>query len=303
MQPIAYVNGRYLASDELRLPVSDSGFILGVTIAEQLRTFGGRSFHVSAHLQRLRRGLQTVGIPEVIDRVDFVAILEHVVGHNRDLIDSADDLGITLFVTPGPYPTYAPTTTPEPTVAVHTYPLPFRLWSEKYLSGQSLRIVDVQQVSPRSWPPAIKCRSRMHYYLADRQARAQDPQATAVLLDESGCVSETPIANLVACFAGVGLVSPPREKILPGITLQVTEELARSAGLPFEYRDLQVEDLLSADEILLTSTPYCLLAATHINSQPVGTGEPGPIYQMLLREWSEMVGFDLVEQASRFANR
>jgi branched-chain amino acid aminotransferase len=143
----------------------------------------------------------------------------------------------------------------------------------------------------------------MHYYLADRQARAQDSQATAVLLDESNCVSETPIANVVAYFADGGLISPPLEKILPGITLQVTEELARRAGLPFEYRDLHVEDLLSADEILLTSTPYGLLPATRINSQPVGKGEPGPIYQSLLRQWAEMVGFDLAEQASRFANR
>ncbi len=52
-----------------RLPLSqarwaffDVGFIQGVTIAEQLRTFGGKMFRLEAHLQRLARSLAIVGI-------------------------------------------------------------------------------------------------------------------------------------------------------------------------------------------------------------------------------------------------
>ena len=303
MQPIAYFNRNYVPADELRLPVSDTGFMLGVTIAEQLRTFAGRPFRVQQHLQRMQQGLQAVGLLCVMDEHDLAAILQRVVQHNLQCLEPGDDLGITLFATPGPYSTYSAEPDPQPTVAVHTYPLPFRLWWRKYETGQPLVLVDVQQVSSRCWPAAIKCRSRMHYYLAARQARQRNADAAALLLDESGCVSETPSANVVACFADEGLVSPPRQKILPGVSLQVVDELARDADVPFGYRDLRAEELSTAEEILLTSTPYGLLPVTQLNEQPVGDGQVGRIYRRLLQRWGKQVGVDLPEQARRFATR
>ena len=117
-----------------------------------------------------------------------------------------DDLGVSIFVTPGIYPSYAPGDCPDfrvnekgtvplekaaaarPTVCVHTYPLPFHLWAEKYGDGQALAITPVEQVPPQCWPPELKCRSRMHYYLADKLAARQDPPARAVLLDRDGFV-------------------------------------------------------------------------------------------------------------------
>jgi branched-subunit amino acid aminotransferase/4-amino-4-deoxychorismate lyase len=303
MQPIAYFNDRYVPAEELRLPVSDTGFMLGVTIAEQLRTFSGQPFRVQQHLARWRDGLRTVGLAELAEDCDFAAILQRVAEHNRQLLQPADDLGITLFATPGPYRTYAPAADLRPTVAAHTYPLPFRLWYRQYQLGQPLVVVDVQQVSPRCWPSEIKCRSRMHYFLADREARQQDAQATAILLDESGCISETPIANIVAYFAHKGLVSPPHHKILPGISLQVVDELARQLGLPFTYRDIRPDELLAADEIILTSTPYGLLPANRVNQQTIGQGPAGPIYQQLLQSWNRSVGINLEKQARQFADR
>jgi len=62
MQPIAYLNGDWIAASELRLPVTDAGFVQGVTVAEQLRTFAGGIFQLKSHLDRLSRSLQIVGV-------------------------------------------------------------------------------------------------------------------------------------------------------------------------------------------------------------------------------------------------
>ncbi len=303
MHPIAYCNGRYIPFAELRVPVSDSGFMLGITIAEQLRTFGGKPFRVSDHLRRMQRGLETVGLLQILQEVDFPAVIEFLVQQNHRLLSAGDDLGITLFATPGPYRSFATEIDPRPTVGAHTYPLPFQRWCHKYSRGQALWVSDVQQVSSRSWPAAIKCRSRMHYFLAERQAQANDATATAVLLDETGCVSESPTANIIVFLPKEGLVSPPLERILPGISLQVVEELARAAGVPFLYRDLHADELFAAAEILLTSTPYCLLPATRLNGRRVGDGTTGPVYQRLQKSWSQMVEVDLAAQALQFAQR
>ena len=47
---------------QLAVPVYDAGFVQGVTVAEQLRTFGGRLFRLPQHLERLQHSLEIVGV-------------------------------------------------------------------------------------------------------------------------------------------------------------------------------------------------------------------------------------------------
>ena len=58
-----------------------------------------------------------------------------------------------------------------------------------------------------------------------------------------------------------------------------------------------------ADEILLCSTPFCVLPVTRIGESTVGDGRAGPIFGMLLGAFSELVGLDIAGQARRFAGR
>ncbi len=73
MGPIAYLNGQFLPADRLLIPVYDSGWMQGITISEQIRTFGGRPFRVEQHLARLRRGLTVVGLEDVAQDVRGMA--------------------------------------------------------------------------------------------------------------------------------------------------------------------------------------------------------------------------------------
>ena len=40
---LAFLNGRWVQPTELTIPICDAGFVLGATVTEQLRTFGGHS--------------------------------------------------------------------------------------------------------------------------------------------------------------------------------------------------------------------------------------------------------------------
>jgi branched-subunit amino acid aminotransferase/4-amino-4-deoxychorismate lyase len=143
----------------------------------------------------------------------------------------------------------------------------------------------------------------MHYYLADRRAADVEPGARALLLDERGFVSEASTANVLVFDSSEGLISPPLEKILRGISLAVVSQLAEGLGIPMVQRDLAPEAIVSADEVLLGSTPFCLLPVTRLNGRPVGDGAPGSIFRRLLGAWSELVGVDIARQAERFASR
>src|SRR5437763_40202 len=106
-----------------------------------------------------------------------------------------------------------------------------------YLNGQflppseaRLPLHDAGFALPSTVDPRIKQRSRLHWWLADRSARASQPGATALLLNESGHITETAAANFLLVQDGA-VVSPPRSGILNGISLLVVEELCLNLGI------------------------------------------------------------------------
>lgn len=302
-EPIAYLNGQNIPSSSVAVSSFDAGFVLGTTVAEQLRTFRGELFRLEDHLGRLAASLDIIGVTTAESTERLVAISHELVAHNHALLEEGDDLGLGILVTPGGYPGYGATDDIGATVILHTYPLPFHLWYEKYERGQALVIPATRQVPGVCWPSALKCRSRMHYYLADREAHAMEPGARALLLDLDDHVTEASTANVLVFRAGEGLLSPPHDKVLPGISLAEAAELAEEMGVPLTERDLTVDDLRTADEVFLTSTPLCLLPVASLDGQKIGTGCPGNLFRRLIDAWSEQVGLDIVGQSRQFACR
>jgi branched-subunit amino acid aminotransferase/4-amino-4-deoxychorismate lyase len=302
--PLAYLNGQWLPVAQAAVSVYDIGFVQGVTVAEQLRTFGGHLFRLELHLDRLARSLAMIGLDSGIPRTELAQIATELAAQNHRLLDPADDLGLTMFVTPGPQPAFAPRAGHSgPTVCIHTQPLPFHTWVDKYDRGDSLVVSSVMQVPTACWSPELKCRSRMHYFLADREAASREPGARALLLDERGFVTEASTANILVYSQDRGLISPPRERILPGVSVAVVEELAASIGISFSHRDLTANDVSAADEVLLCSTSPCVWSVTRFNGRPIGDGRPGAIARQLRKAWNRMVGVDIVAQAKRFTAR
>ena len=169
-------------------------------------------------------------------------------------------------------------------------------------TGAHLVTPSIRHVPPQCYDPKMKYRSRMHYYLADQEARLVDPDASALLLDLDGNVTETSGANFLLVERGT-IVSPTLRNILPGISRATVIELANRLGIPLVERDIQVFSVMNADEAFLTSTPYCLMPVTKINGVPIGDGTAGPIFRRLIAAWSERVGLDIEEQITTGARR
>lgn len=303
IEPIAYCNGRFLPFSQVQLPPYDAGFVQGTTVGEQLRTLGGKLYRLDEHLRRLRRSLDIIGVTPSVSLGTLAEIARSVARYNHALLAAGDDLGLSILVTPGIYSAFACGATGGPLVIVNTYPLAFHLFAEQFDRGQALVVTRTRQVPAECWPVELKCRSRMHYYLADREARLQESGARALLLDMEGFVTEASTANVVLFREGEGLVSPPKEKILPGISVAVLAEIAAALSIPFVERPLTVADVEGASEVLLTSTSPCVIPCTRVNGRAVGSGSPGPVFAKLLAAWSERTGVDIRAQAKRFATR
>jgi branched-chain amino acid aminotransferase len=305
-EPQVFLNGEMLPASQAHLTVYDAGVVLGATVTELVRTFRKELFRLDDHLRRLSQSLHFVGFDIGMSMEELGRTVRELVAHNAALLGPEDELGVVIFVTAGEYPTYAGgaagSVRTTPTLCAHTFPLPFELWAEKLLAGIHLVTPSIRHVPPQCYDPKMKCRSRMHYYLADQQARLVDRDAAALLLDLEGNVTETGAANFLIVEDGA-IISPSLRNTLPGVSRATVIELAAKLGIPFAVRDFQVFDAVNAEEAFLASTPYCLMSVTKINGTRVGTGKPGAIYGRLAKAWSELVGLDVVQQVLDGARR
>jgi branched-chain amino acid aminotransferase len=304
----AWADGRLVPRDEVAVPLGDSGFVLGATVTEQLRTFRGRLFLPDEHLRRLAESLAILGLDPGRPLADIASAAADVAARNHALLAAGrphaslpPDLGVVFFVTPGDLPAQHEGRGGPPRTVVHSFPLAFSSWAAAY-DGVALRTVSVRQVPEDCWPIRAKVRSRLHYYLADREARAAEPGARAVIAHADGRISETSTAN-VAIVAGGTVTTPPSADALSGVSLGHARRLAATLDIPWREASLTAADLAAADEILLTSTPNCILPATRFDGRPVGGGRPGPVFRALLDAWSADVGLDIAAQAREWSRR
>ena len=298
-EPLVYLNGQMIPASQASLKIYDAGVVLGATVTEMTRTFRHQPFRLEDHVARLFRSLKYVRLDIGLSQEQLIAASRELLANNTKLIAADDELGLIHFVTAGEYGSYvAVPGTPVrsgPTVVMHTFPLPFALWAERVKSGAHVVTPSIRHVPPQCYDPKMKYRSRMHYYLADQEARLADPQALALLLDLDGNVTETSGANFLIVERGT-IVSPTLRNTLPGISRAVVIELAEKLGIPFVERDIQVFSVMNADEAFLSSTPYGLCPVTKINGISIGDGQPGAVYRRLMSAWNGLVGMDIAGQ-------
>lgn len=298
-EPVAYFRDRIVPASEVKLSVYDLGIVMGVTITDMVRTYRHVPFRLDDHLVRFYESCKYARIMPRISPDETRDITLKIVRHNTRDLQSEEDLAIVYFITPGENPIYAgaagTSVHTEPTFCIHTFRLPFSEWAHLIREGAHVVTPSIRHIPPQCTDPKIKCRSRIHWWLADQEARLVDPKAIPLLLDLDGNVTETGGSNFVIVKEGT-VISPTSRNILRGVSLKNVIELCAKLGIPFVERDIQVHDVVNAEEALLTTTPYALAPVTKINGIPIGDGKPGLLFHRLANAWSEQVGMDILQQ-------
>ena len=305
-EPLVFLNGNLIPASQAHLAIFDAGVVMGATVTEMTRTFRREPWRLDDHLERLFRSLKYTRMDIGMTKAELASVSRELVAQNAKLADAEDELGLIHFVTAGEFPVYAGSAgraaRTTPTVCAHTFPMPFELWVSKLDTGAHLVTPSIRHVPPQCFDPKMKYRSRMHYYLADKEAQLVDPDAAALLLDLAGNVTETSGSNFLIVERGT-IVSPTLVNTLPGISRATVVELAAKLGIPFVERDIQVHSVMNADEAFMSTTPYCLMPVTKINGVVIGDGRPGPMWRRLLAAWSELVGLNIERQIRNGAAR
>jgi branched-subunit amino acid aminotransferase/4-amino-4-deoxychorismate lyase len=303
-EPVVFLNTGFLPASQAKLNIYDLGIVLGATLTEMTRTFRHKPYRAMDHVARLYRSLKYAGIALPLSSEEMLAKTNELAETNCKLLRPDEDLGIVHFVTPGENALYAgsagaagPMT---PTICIHSFPLRFSMWRHLFVEGAHVVTPSIRHIPPQCVEPKMKNRSRLHWFLADKQSQAVDPRAITLLLDLDGNVTECAGSNFVIVKDST-IITPTTRNILWGVSLQTVKELAADIGMQFIEKDFQPYDVINADEAWLTTTPYCLAPCTKINNIPIGTGKPGLWFNTMQSAWSERVGMDIETQLMRSA--
>ena len=300
-----YINGEFVAERDAKVSIFDSALMFGDMVFEMTRSFNGKQFRLRDHLERLYRGIKQLRIPvkETIDEME--ALVYKTIEVNQPAFLPSDEHRLMINVSRGPLDMYKMVFDGkiEPTVVIADFPVKWTVASLAHFYDDGVHAVTPNQRAIPSWllEPKIKNRSRMHYMMANLEVSlVDDPNAWALLLDPDGFVTEGTGSNFFIVEDGK-LITPEGRNVLRGIRRRYVMELASKKGITVEEKNIELYDVIHADEAFFTSTAISILPCVKINGLAIGEGRMGDMTKLLLDEWGREVGVDIIRQTRDFA--
>ena len=226
---VAYHNGEIKPESRVLVSFRDRGFTMGEAVFDTARTVRHKPFKLEEHVDRLFRSMRYLQIDAGLGRDEFVSISHEVLERNLHLIAPDEDYWLFQRVSPGVRDPFFGEEAGEPTVIVECTPLPLKARAPLFRDGVRVRIPATRRTPPDAMSPRAKTHNYINLQLADREVRAQDPQAWAILLDHDGNIAEGLGSNIFFVRDGE-LLTPRARFVLPGISRETVFDLAGEEG-------------------------------------------------------------------------
>jgi D-alanine transaminase len=284
---LCHLNGEVLPLSQARVSVLDRGFIFGDGIYEVVPVYGRRLFRFDAHMARLARSLHKTRIPNPHLPADWLALIRPLVAALAERTGAEDQL-VYIQLTRGVAP--RDHVMPEgvrPTVFIMVNPMKPPSAEQRHQGVACVTARDFR------WERGdIKSTSLLGNVFA-RQISA-DAGAAETLMFRDGFLTEAAASNAWIVRDGALLGVPKSEHVLEGIRFDLLRELCEECGIAYHLHPIPESDVLSADEVLLSSATKEVLPVTRIDGQSVGhgalRGRPGPVYARLHEAYQRAKG-------------
>lgn len=281
---LCYLNGEYGPLCDAKVSVLDRGFIFGDGVYEVVPVYAQRLFRFDEHLARLSRSLAKLRIAEPLTAEQWLERCRKLVAALAERTGAADQL-VYIQVTRGvALRDHVMPTDIEPTVFMMTSPMKPATPEQRHHGVACVTARDFR------WERGdIKSISLLGNVLA-RQMSA-DKGAVETILFRDGYLTEASASNVWVVHEGALLGPPKSEHVLEGIRYDLLRDLCEDAGIAYNLRPIPEADVLSADELLLSSATKEVLPVTTLDGQAVGhgalRGKPGPVYARLYEAYQQ----------------
>jgi branched-chain amino acid aminotransferase len=244
-------------------------------VYETIRSYGNRIFMCEAHIARLYRSAEAIGLTIPIPRKRWLDLLHESMARN-DVGNEQRDAYLRITISRGTGDIgLDPALCPSPTVVLMATPL-IAPAASLYEQGVALIVARTRRNLPTALSPQIKSTNFLNNILAKREALAAGA-FDSLLLNWESHLTECTVSNLF--FVTDGVVRTPSVDcgILDGITRNLVLELAAELHFPTEEGRFTVDQLYRADECFLTNTSMEIMPVVSVDHRPIGQGTPGPV--------------------------
>ena len=252
-----YVDGEFVSEDQATVSVKDLSVLRGYGVFDFLRSYNGIPFHLMDHIIRLQKSARLINMqmPYTIDDI-YKLIMETIERNNHD------EFNIRIILTGGVSPSnYIPSDKPKLFIMVTALT---DIPKEYYTDGVKVTTSHIER-----FMPGAKSINYIPAILAMKDA-ADRGAVEALYVDRNGNIQEGTTSNFFAII-GNKLITPPAERLLPGITRKVILELAED-DFEIEIRNIHKDEVSLMDEAFITASNKEVMPVHTIDSTQLTEG-------------------------------
>lgn len=256
-KPIYFVQDKFIEKKNAYIHVNDIGLTRGYSVFDYLKTYFGKPFHLSDHIDRLFFSARSIGLQIPYTKDEISQIVKELIKVNE-----FDESSIRLLVTGG---VGIDSKSPgEPNLIIACEPRN-EIDKEFYNTGIKLKTVQGMRESPLA--------KTSNYILAVKYLNEFYPKGFfEILYIHNDSILECTSSNIF--IIRKNRLITPKEDLLLGVTRRVILQICE----PFyeiEEREIKLSEALSADEVFITSTDKEVLPVVMIDGKKIGDGTVG----------------------------
>ncbi len=266
-----FLNGKYLDSAKVTVPISDLSVTRGYGAFDFLRTYQGKPFLLSEHLQRLSQSASRLGLKLPYSPKTITKVIDNLIAKNN-----LKEANIKIVLTGG---LTDDGITPSGGSSFAIAVSPITIYPKDYFE-KGVKIITVRAV--RNIPEA-KSLDYLQGVLAMIKANKKGA-VEAVYVDKNENVLEATRSNLFAFFQNK-LVTP-KNNILNGVSRQVVMKVL-AGKFPIVEENLALKKLLNASEVFITSSTKEVMPVVKMDDMLVGDGTVGKNTKITMRAFKQ----------------
>lgn len=284
MKAIGYYNGKMGPIEELVVPMGDRALYFGDGVYDFVFAYNHKLFRMDDHLDRFYNSCRLLEMEFAMSREELEAEIQKCI----DAADSSEGVNIYWQSSRGVAKRnhIFPVGEVKPTLMITVNPA-------KHLDyTKPLKLITHDDT--RFYHCNIKTLNLIPNVIAAQ--RAEEAGCQEAILHRGEQLTECAHSALLILKDGKLIAPKLDELILPSITRKHIFEVAEQLGVPCEVRDIMMDEVWNADEVIVCSTSKVMAAADTIDSKPVGMKDRElflKIQQEYFRQIKEECGWDL----------
>jgi len=265
LEPIFYLNGRFVNRSNSLLSVENIGFQRAFGIFDLFRTRSGRPTFFSDYMDRFEASQKYLDLAEQVSREKIEEIVNELQSRNQF------DASTFKVILTGEGS--------ENVEAFRPYLIVINLPLDTSNQPRDIKTITHQYI--RETPKIKSLNYATSFSLQQKKVKMG---AAEVIYHQQGIVSEASRCNVFMIKDGV--LFTPAENILEGITRKHVINMA-SRLMDTKVSQVTLSELLNADEVFVTSTTKGIMPVTKIGDELVSNGAPGENTRKLQSEFKK----------------